>query len=271
MANGGTIFIDEIGDMPLSLQPRLLRILQERELIRLGGSRIIPIDVRVIAATNKDLKQEVANKRFRSDLYYRLNILSINTVALNQFKENIELIIRTYLSTKYNFKINRIDDSAKAILHDYTWPGNVRELINVSDYIFYSSGGNTTVTAKAIPSYILNDSLPVQNGTVFIPKTFSSVMSTEARLPILRRSAAISVEHMLDILRILSANKDKSNGRQFIMQELKNSGKSISEHYLKLHLAEMRERGFLEVGSTKQGTCISELGLRYLLESENES
>lgn len=271
MANGGTIFIDEIGDMPLSLQPRLLRILQERELIRLGGSKIIPIDVRVIAATNKDLKYEVANKHFRSDLYYRLNILSINTVPLKHFKENIELIIRTYLSTKYNFKINRIDESAHIILHNYTWPGNVRELINVADYIFYSSGGQTTVSAKVIPSYILNDSLPVANSPLFIPKTFSSVVSSEYKFSHTKKSAAISDECILAILRILNSHRDKANGRQFIMQELKNSGKTISEHYLKLHLADMRNRGFLEVGSTKQGTSISELGFRFLLASEGES
>lgn len=271
MANGGTIFIDEIGDMPLSLQPRLLRILQERELIRLGGSKIIPIDVRVIAATNKDLKQEVANKHFRSDLYYRLNILSINTVPLNQFKENIELLIRTYLSTKYNFKIQSIDESAKAILHSYNWPGNVRELINVADYIFYSSGGQTVVTAKAIPSYIVTDSFLVNTAAPCIPKSFSSVISSETKFSTYKKPSTLSNEYVLAILRILNANRDKPNGRQFIMQELKEAGKTISEHYLKIYIANMRSKGLLEVGSTKQGTCISELGFRFLLESEKES
>ncbi len=271
MANSGTLFIDEIGDMPLSLQPRLLRILQERELIRIGGNKIIPIDVRVIAATNKDLKKEVANNRFRSDLYYRLNILSINTVPLNQFKENIELIIHTYLSTKYNFKIQRIENDAKAILLSYDWPGNVRELINVSDYIFYSSGGENVVTIKTIPSYIINESFNGKINLDFVPKFLSSSVLVQNKADNVEKHSSISDDFVLEILRILNSNRDKAIGRQFLMQELETIGKNISEHYLKLHLAYMRDKGFVQVGSTKQGTRISELGFNFLLEAEENN
>jgi transcriptional regulator with PAS, ATPase and Fis domain len=132
-ANGGTIFLDEISEMPLGAQEKLLRIIQEKEFKRLGGERPIPIDVRVISATNKDLIREIELKRFRSDLFYRLNMITINLPPLRQRKGDILLL--TYFfqkrsSEELNKKIREIHPLALKQLTEYTWPGNIRELEN---------------------------------------------------------------------------------------------------------------------------------------------
>lgn len=255
MASGGTIFIDEIGDMPLALQPRLLRILQEREVIRLGGSKIIPIDVRIIAATNKDLRYEVANGRFRADLYYRLNILAINTIPLRQFKENIELIIKTYLSTKYNFTISSIDKEALVALNKYNWPGNVRELVNVADYIYYTSDGSHSITIKNIPNYIFSNKdyslLSNQLITRFETKNIPSKPKISEQ------------ELFVVILETLKENPN-INGRRTLIKALSKKSIEVTEHYLKAYLNNMKKDGLIKVGITKQGTVVTKQGLDYL-------
>ena len=137
IAHKGTIFLDEIGDMSLHLQGKLLRVLQERELDKIGGKSNILIDVRVIAATNKNLVELVAKGQFREDLYYRLNVIPITLPALRQRKNDIPLLI-DYMIKEYAHKLNKdvigIEDDAKKTLIDYSWPGNVRELQNVIEY-----------------------------------------------------------------------------------------------------------------------------------------
>jgi two-component system response regulator AtoC len=131
MAHKGTVFLDEIGDMPLSLQAKLLRVLQEREFERVGGSQTIKVDVRVIAATNKDLLAEVEAGRFREDLYQRLAVITVNTPPLRERKEDISLLVEHFLH-KHRFTQSsppaRISEEALARLQQHNWPGNVREL-----------------------------------------------------------------------------------------------------------------------------------------------
>jgi formate hydrogenlyase transcriptional activator len=133
LANRGTIFLDEIGDIPLELQPKLLRVLQEREFQRLGSTRTLRTDVRLIAATNANLAQRVNEKRFRSDLYYRLNVFPILIPPLRERPEDIPLLVR-YFVEKYTRRMNRrIDTIPVAVMKamsEYQWPGNVRELEN---------------------------------------------------------------------------------------------------------------------------------------------
>ena len=132
-AAGGTVFLDEIGDLPLELQPHLLRFLQEKTIDRVGGNRPTPIDVRVIAATNVDLHQSVKEGKFREDLFYRLDVLTVNLPPLRKRGEDIDLLIRFFLN-KFGEEMGQphvtIDECLMKALHRYSWPGNVRELIS---------------------------------------------------------------------------------------------------------------------------------------------
>lgn len=133
LADGGTIFLDEIGDMPLAMQAKLLRVLQEREVEKIGSTEVVRVDVRVIAATNKDLEQMVKDKEFREDLYYRLNVIDLHLPSLRDRREDIPLLIEHFLKTlgtELGRKIKGITPQAENLLVQYDWPGNIRELRN---------------------------------------------------------------------------------------------------------------------------------------------
>jgi PAS domain S-box-containing protein len=146
MANRGTLFLDEVGDIPLDLQPKLLRALQEKSFERLGGTRTIPIDVRLVAATNRDLLQMMKEKMFRSDLYYRLNVFPITTPPLRERPEDIPILARYFTkkySTKMNRQIEKIPSETMKALINWSWPGNVRELENfIERAVILSRGPN---------------------------------------------------------------------------------------------------------------------------------
>jgi transcriptional regulator with GAF, ATPase, and Fis domain len=136
--NGGTIFLDEIGEMPLGTQARLLRVLETGEYIRVGSSKVQKTDVRVIAATNKDLYHGTQNGKFREDLYYRLNTVPIRVPALRDRKEDLVLLFRKFcvdFAEKYKTSPVQLDEEAKSTLLSYTWPGNVRELKNIAEQV----------------------------------------------------------------------------------------------------------------------------------------
>jgi len=136
--NGGTIFLDEIGELPLGTQARLLRVLETGEYIRVGSSKVHKTDVRVIAATNKDLLEQVQNGKFREDLYYRLSTVPIRVPALHDRKEDITLLFRKFavdFAEKYKTAPVQLDEEAKNLLINYPWPGNVRELKNIADQV----------------------------------------------------------------------------------------------------------------------------------------
>jgi len=144
LAHRGTIFLDEIGEIPLELQPKLLRVLQEREFERLGSSRTLRSDARLIAATNRDLKEMVDEQKFRSDLYYRLNVFPIRVPALRERKEDIPLLVRHFVqefSRRNNRAIDTIPSEAMESLIRYPWPGNIRELQNVIERAVIVSRG----------------------------------------------------------------------------------------------------------------------------------
>ncbi|MGI6732022.1 MAG: sigma-54 interaction domain-containing protein [Anaerovoracaceae bacterium] len=143
-ASGGTLFLDEIGEMPLSQQVVLLRVLETKRVTRIGGNKAIPVDVRVICATNKDLYKEVVEKRFRSDLYFRLNVINLNIPPLRERKEDIKLIFNEMLNRyqTVNMEIEEdINDEIMAKLYEHEWPGNVRELNNMFERIIYAPKG----------------------------------------------------------------------------------------------------------------------------------
>ena len=133
VAEGGTVFLDEIAEMPLTIQAKLLRVLQEREFVRLGGTRSIKLNVRFIAATNKDLQKAVREEKFRLDLFYRLNVVSLSMPPLRDRPEDIPLLTDHFLSrysARANRKVKGLSPAARAALASYDWPGNIRELEN---------------------------------------------------------------------------------------------------------------------------------------------
>jgi two-component system nitrogen regulation response regulator GlnG len=132
-ANQGTLFLDEIGDMPLDLQAKILRVLQEREVTRTGGNQSIPVDVRIVAATNQELMEKVRLKEFREDLFYRLNVVPINLVPLRERPEDIPLLVQYFLNrvcVEMDVPLKQCSAEATALLTSHSWPGNVRELEN---------------------------------------------------------------------------------------------------------------------------------------------
>jgi DNA-binding NtrC family response regulator len=153
LATGGTLFLDEVGSMRLDLQAKILRALQEREIERVGGTRTIKIDVRVLAATNRDLKRAVEEGAFREDLYYRLNVVPITLPPLRQRRDDIPLLVE-YFIAKYNREFNRsvkgFSAGATAALYQYDWPGNVRELENVIERAV-ALAQSETVSLRELP------------------------------------------------------------------------------------------------------------------------
>lgn len=144
MANGGTLFLDEVGDLPVHLQPKLLRVIQEREITRVGGRETISVDIRLIAATNKDLKDAVDRGTFRRDLYYRLNIMAIELLPLKGRKKDIKALAMHFIKQfNVSYKLEKyITEDAIALLQQFDWPGNIRELENIVERIMISFDGN---------------------------------------------------------------------------------------------------------------------------------
>ncbi len=146
-ANGGTLFLDEVGDMSLSAQAKVLRALQENRINRVGSDKDIKVDVRVIAATNKDLKKEIAEGRFREDLYHRLAVILIEVPSLNERREDIPLLIEHFtkkIAAEQNMPVKKFSEKAIKMLQDYDWTGNIRELRNVVERLMILGGNEIT-------------------------------------------------------------------------------------------------------------------------------
>ncbi|MFZ1751720.1 MAG: sigma-54 dependent transcriptional regulator [Saprospiraceae bacterium] len=154
-ANGGTLFLDEVGDMSLSAQAKVLRALQENKITRVGGEKDLTVDVRVIAATNKDLRAEIAKGNFREDLYHRLAVIMIHVPSLNDRADDIPDLVEHFISAvcdEYNMVHKKIDAAAVKLLQKVHWTGNIRELRNVVERLIILSGA--TITCKDVESYV---------------------------------------------------------------------------------------------------------------------
>lgn len=153
LADGGTLFLDEIGDMSLKTQAKVLRILQERCFERVGGTRLVAVDVRIIAATNKQLDEEIRQGRFREDLYYRLNVVPFRVPALRERTEDIPMLVQHFINLFYlkeGREPKHFDPEALEVLKQYHWPGNVRELKNIIERILIMTSGRS-ITCDDIP------------------------------------------------------------------------------------------------------------------------
>ena len=171
LADGGTIFLDEIAEMPLELQTILLRVIQEKTITRIGGKGVISLDVRIIAATNKNLREEVKKRGFREDLYYRINVFTIEMVPLRERKSDIRIFVDKFiedLSKKLNKKIDRMDDRILGTFLNYTWPGNVRELQNVIERMINIAPANE-FTLDLLPLDILHSQQNSEDDYEIIP------------------------------------------------------------------------------------------------------
>lgn len=158
IADGGTVFLDEIGELPLEMQSKLLRVLENREFYRVGGIKPIKVNIRIIAATNRDLKEMVKNSKFREDLFYRLDVVSIKVPALRERPEDIPYLINYFLkkfSVENKKVINKIEPSAMELMLKYPWPGNVRELKNVVERLVILAE-NGVIRDDMLPNTILN-------------------------------------------------------------------------------------------------------------------
>jgi len=167
LAHEGTLFLDEVGEMDPAIQAKMLRVLEQQEIVRVGGSKPIKVDVRVVAATNQDLKQAVGEGTFRKDLYYRLNVVPINLSPLRERKEDIPLLANHFLekySKELKSKAKQISSEALEALSKYAWPGNVRELENIIERVLTLTD-RSTVAIEDLPRDI-RELQPAEQQTV---------------------------------------------------------------------------------------------------------
>lgn len=171
LAHGGSLFLDEIGDMPLHLQAKLLRVLQEKSITRVGSNNMINIDVRIIAATNKDLREMVNKGQFREDLFYRLNVVPIHTPALRDHREDIAELAQFFaddLASTYQRPATKIPNVVINYLYSYDWPGNIRELRNVIEYMYVMQGDTIDLNLSHLPPYLLEKTGTINNKNEYL-------------------------------------------------------------------------------------------------------
>ena len=241
-ANCGTIFLDEVGDMPLSLQARLLRVIQERQVMRIGSSRVLNVDIRIIAATNKNLSAACGMGRFREDLYYRLNVLPLAIPALRERQEDILPLLAHFLGKKVI-----VADEVKQMLEDYHWPGNIREVQNVASYLSFVVDGE--VSADKLPHYIQANLYNYDNEYNYI-------------------GGKTDIRKVTSILRIL-ARKEKpcetGIGRKYLAAELRAEGKIMTEGEIRSALRLLNQSGLIVSRTGRQGSIITARGRSFLL------
>lgn len=233
-ANGGTLFLDEIGDISLNMQSKLLRVLQEREIIKVGGTRPIPVDLRIISATNKRLIDLVEGEKFRLDLYYRLNTLLLETVPLRERPEDIPALLSHFFKQE---KIKKdIEKEALEALEHYSWPGNVRELENCVYYL--SIVESDIIREKDLPHFILEKA--EKNTKILVKKTVDSDQ----------------------ILLLLWKCKKEGQkiGRAGIVKELNGEGIYITENELRCLLLDLKEKGLVEMNKGRGGSRLTQKG-----------
>ena len=256
-AHGGTIFLDEIGDTPLNVQLRLLRVLQEKEVMRVGGSKIVPVNVRVIAATNTNLRDAIAKNKFREDLYYRINALPLKILPLRERKEDLIYIINKYLKNKYKINKKMSQEFIDCII-TYDWPGNIRELINTAEYICYSTEGKIEVELSHLPDNIRTNYKKSQKKQLQDDShEFHQIIND---LPTNR----YSLETIRQLLAILKQRKNVRSGRNTLQKEMLKHNYSFTEGNMTGFLKILRQAELIAVGTTKQGTIITRKGINFL-------
>jgi sigma-54 dependent transcriptional regulator, acetoin dehydrogenase operon transcriptional activator AcoR len=228
VANGGTVFLDEIGELPLEIQVKLLRVLQTRTITRVGGHDPIPCNVRIIAATNRNLETEVANENFRLDLYYRLNVLQLTVPPLKKREGDIPLLTKTLVEVAAN-RTNRysptISFETMKILESYSWPGNIRELENVIERAILIA--HEVIEPDHLPKYILHH--PVQISDEALPVQHYSLNLTNSNVNSVRE-----MERELIIITLQKVNGNKSLAARILGISRSNLYEKIAKYKIEL-------------------------------------
>ncbi|MCR1899327.1 sigma 54-interacting transcriptional regulator [Irregularibacter muris] len=258
-ADKGTIFIDEIGDTSPQIQIRLLRVLQEKEIMRVGGSKIIPIDVRVIAATNKNLLELVEQQKFRKDLYYRLKVLYLNVPTLQERKEDISLLAKYFFKNLGSNK--KLTKEVEEIFLKYSWPGNIRELENLI-YFIDNIVESEWVSKEDLPGDFIDGIDQYSKGEGSPPGEIDFNL-----LPLEDMKDYIAVLKVLDNTKELGMKL----GRNKISEILKSIRIDLSPQQVRLRLKDLEKIGFVKVRSTKQGSMITEKGRHFLTDWDNKN
>lgn len=230
-ANGGTLLLDEIGDMPLALQAKLLRVLQEQEVERLGSHKRIPLDIRLIASTNKDLQVEIAEGRFRQDLFYRISVVPIHITPLRERKQDILPLTQRFIAKYSAFHKGQVQlsDSARRALLGWEWPGNVRELENVIQRGMILCNG-AEITAEDF-GLSVHEPLP-QAATVEVMPAYREQGANQAIRNVKLHGRLAEYQYIIDLLKRYKGNKSKT--AEFL---------GITPRALRYRLASMRDEG----------------------------
>ena len=234
-ASGGTLFLDEIGDMSLPLQAKFLRMLEDGHIRRLGGNESIPVDVRFIFATNRDLSRMVSEGSFREDLYYRISVVPIILPPLRERGDDLLLLARNYVdefNRKFNKKVKGFTKEAEEILRRYSWPGNVRELKNIIERVMILRDVGRFITPENIPAEIKASAAqePVVQVDELLPLT-SETDRIDYRLAVEKLTGKIKERILTRALKLSGGNRTKAArllniSRYALIRELKKVGKS---------------------------------------------
>jgi transcriptional regulator with PAS, ATPase and Fis domain len=246
-AHQGTIFMDEIGDAPLDLQVKLLRVLQEGVVRRVGGNEQVPIDIRIIAATNVNLEEKAQEGTFRQDLYYRLNVLPLQTLPLRERREDILFLLHYYINKFSNGEVYHINDYIEKetidFLQHHPWPGNVRELVNVVEYMVNVKMTDQKIQISDLPHYMIKEASSQKNLEV---KNVSENMLSEE-------------ENVLMIIYLKFGI-----GRRKIVQELAQRGVNMGEGKVKSIIESLRDQQLIQVNRGVRGCVVTEEGKKYV-------
>ena len=266
LAHKGTLFLDEIGEMPLLLQGKLLRAIEERRIARVGSSKLIDVDVRLIAATNQDLEELVLSKKFRSDLYFRLNVLPLNIPPLRERRGDIPEIM--YYLRDMDGGRWELEEEAERFLEDYSWPGNIRELRNVVQYL--DSLGSDRISLRDLPPLIgmrtrIKEE-PAIKDIKDVPEQTRPVGNQEFVDFILLEGKHLDLfEDVLSVMDTESA-KGVTMGRLQVTEKINSMGRYYTEAEVRSAMRKLSEQGFILSGRGRGGSRILDKGKRLLTE-----
>ena len=270
LSHEGTIFLDEIGDASLHVQAKLLRVLEEKEVIRVGGTDVIPIDVRIICATNKNLETAVLEKTFREDLYYRIKVLNLHLKPLRERPEDIEEILSTLLTDKQAYTLAHLPEIQTFFKH-YTWPGNARELRTVAEYInMLATLKNQQEAINMLNLYIKNNL--TYNSTIVEPTSSLINANNESTEPPSNYNACYISSDLLVILQSIYKlqNQGIIAGRNSICKIPDAINMNLTEAKIKIRLKKLESMGYITIGKTKQGVLLTDTGYKILMQQINQ-